>query len=237
MRTFPVSLRARRMRLRTIFHALVLATAAALASAAEVTRELNHAGPSSTTPHLVLLAEGYRVSEQERFFSDASRLVGETFLQETAAMRDVASLITITAVFVPSHHHGIPRGAAADTTFQLYREGEEIRSILPSPTSYAKARAACKHAAPRCAARRPRAPGPASRARAAQSLYFPGPRSCDFVVILCNDPFYGGLGDQVIIATASPTSCVLRPYPGPPSPSSLPATAAAPSPSATSWRT
>ena len=81
------------------------------------------------------------------------------------------------SVFTASKVSGVgTEESPKDTAFKLFRETGKLRSILPDDDySYPKALEDCKAHTP----------------------------ACDIAVILVNDPFYGGLGDEVAILSAS----------------------------------
>ena len=132
--------------------------------------------PSAHAVHLVFLSEGY--TTRASFDADVARLSAEVFTSPDAAFYAVSPLLQIHAVYVPSRESGVGFERAGDTAFRLYREDRTLRSILPSRDSYAKAKRLATAAVP----------------------------GYNFAVILVNTPFYGGLGDEIAIVSASPTS-------------------------------
>ena len=132
--------------------------------------------PAPNAVNLVFLSEGY--TRREKFDADVARLSAEVFFAPSAAFYSVAPLLNVRSIFVPSRTSGVGFKKAGDTAFRLYREDRTLRSILPSPESYAKAKKLAGRHAP----------------------------GWDFAVILVNTPFYGGLGDEIAIVSASATS-------------------------------
>jgi hypothetical protein len=90
----------------------------------------------------------------------------------------ILPLFNVWGVFIPSQESGIGTARVPkDTTFGLYRDGNELRGVYCSkPTT---ARAACR----------------------LTGLY-----ACDYPILIANDDYYGGLGGEFIISTRSPTS-------------------------------
>jgi hypothetical protein len=144
-------------------------------------RTIRYNGPADTSVDLVFLAEEYLLGEKLKFYGDVNRLVDQVFVAPGSAFESYFPLFNVHAVFVESATSGVGRGKAKNTAFRLFREGEvSLRSILPPPNSYTKAR---RYAAS--------APG------------------ADFIVLLVNDELYGGLGDAIAIISASQTSGAL----------------------------
>lgn len=139
--------------------------------------ELWRSGPNEATVTLVLLGEGYTAKQHGAFEADARRLAREVVSGTHAPFAFVAPLVNVFGIFQPSESEGVPARAPGATAFRTFRESNHLRSILPAADSYATARRVCAERLPRC----------------------------DYLTILVNDPYYGGLGDWVIIATASAT--------------------------------
>lgn len=162
-----------------------------------ITYTFLHNGPSVLMVDLVFLAEGYASTERDRFVEDVKRLTHEVFTAPSAAFYSYSPIFNIRGVFLPSQMTGVGRSKPQDTAFQLYREGQTFRSILPTQTnafdSYRKADAAAL-----CA---PFSAAPISSVDEQATA--------DFVVLLVNDANYGGLGDRIAIISASKTSGAL----------------------------
>ena len=148
---------------------------------------IQRTGPSSDKVDLVFLAEGYTASEARLFEEHVRHLIDQTFLGPDSAFGGYQPLFNIFAVFVPSSNSGIPhRAQHGRTAFGTHREGNTLRSILPTAGTYPLANQLCRDST-----------SPWRRG---------GDADCDFAVILANDRFYGGLGDRIAIISSSPTS-------------------------------
>ena len=144
---------------------------------------------------LIFLAEGYAAHERDAFLGDVRRLYDEVLGSPDAPLRHVSAFFSVDAIFVPSATSGVPRIATrgakrGGTAFGLYRDSAQpLRLVEPSRWSYDEARKRCGEMHER--------PALCDRGSAAT------------LVLLANDPYYGGLGDDVIIATSSRTSGAL----------------------------
>ncbi|TFK20410.1 hypothetical protein FA15DRAFT_673501 [Coprinopsis marcescibilis] len=95
-------------------------------------------------------------------------------LTQNQTFNTVKPLLNFWAAFSPSKESGIGVGGVPkDTVFGLYRDGTELRGVYCSKLSVAR--------------------------EACQSL---GDR-CNYPIVLGNDPFYGGIGGDVVTVTAS----------------------------------
>lgn len=143
-------------------------------------RTLHASGPRATTVDVVLLSEAY--TRADHFFADADRATRSYFSARGATFFGVSALINVHAVYLRSAASKIGRGGPADTAFRCYRARDEpLRAILDSNVTLPRARAACREA-----------------------LGCPG---CDFLVLLVNEPLYGGMAAEgVTMITNSPTS-------------------------------
>ncbi|KAJ1454719.1 hypothetical protein M885DRAFT_521308 [Pelagophyceae sp. CCMP2097] len=145
---------------------------------------------------LIFIAEGYGASERSKFEADVERLVFEVFEDGGAPLHAVRTLVAFDTVWAASAKSGVPRlrqGLASQedskTAFGLFRDVRApLRIVEPSPWSYDAARKACAETIDANACQR----GGAST-----------------LILLANDPYYGGLGDDVLIATSSRTSGAL----------------------------
>lgn len=133
---------------------------------------------------LIFASEGYEETEREAFLDDVRRLVREVITDPSAPFFFAKKYLGVDAVWVASRQSGIPFGrydSPKNTAFGLYRDSRApLRVVEPSSWSYKAARA--------------KAGGEDDEA---------------VVVLLANDDFYGGLGDEVVIATRSLTSGAL----------------------------
>ena len=142
---------------------------------------------------IVFVAEAYDGSERERFLSDVARLTSEVLSAEDAPFKFLRPFLCVEAIWVASARSGVPRVDAASfvkrnnatTAFGLFRSNDApVRLVEPSRASYARARRVCR-------------------------LSTDCDRKKTLIVLLANDPYYGGLGDEIIIATNSETSGAL----------------------------
>lgn len=133
---------------------------------------------------VVFLPEGYDETEYDLFFEDVRRLVRQVISDESAPFSFAQKYLAVDAKWVSSKSSGIPFSTYASkkhTAFGLFRNLEApLRLVEASSWSYRAAREAC---------------GDCS--------------SEDVVVVVANDDFYGGLGDDVVIATRSLSSGAL----------------------------
>lgn len=89
--------------------------------------------------------------------------------------KPVLPMFNIWALFIPSKDSGITyMQYKKDTVFGLTRDGNELRGIMPNKAFIARQICAKLGA------------------------------KCDYPSIIGNDPFYGGLGGEFVISTASP---------------------------------
>lgn len=87
-------------------------------------------GPVNNRINLVFMGDGYTQSEREKFLSDIQRLVSGLF--GDATFHSYLPLFNVHLVFRPSKVSGIGRNdTPRDTAYQLYREGNTLRAILP----------------------------------------------------------------------------------------------------------
>ncbi|KAJ9106946.1 hypothetical protein QFC20_003955 [Naganishia adeliensis] len=135
-------------------------------------------GNSTNKVDLVYFGDGYRKDEQATFLRDAQFLT-DTLLQPGGAFSPVRDLLNFWAVLLPSQESGIgTHGKPRNTTFGLYRPGEELRAVFYAHPE--RVAAACN---------------------ALNDVNFAG--GCDEPILLGNDPFYGGLGGTPTVITAS----------------------------------
>lgn len=139
---------------------------------------------------LIFLAEGYGPEERDVFISDVRRLTAAVLTGPSAPLEFASPFVAVEAVWVPSRISGVPlvsdaaahRRADHDrgTAFGLFRRASApLRVLETSSWSYKAAKEACK--------------------------------GCDraTLILLANDDWYGGLGDDAVIATKSATSGAL----------------------------
>jgi len=102
---------------------------------------------------------------------------------ETGAMSHVADLLNIWGVYIRSFESGIGTHDVPlnNTPFGLYRQGPELRGVYVAKPKMVKE--ACEY-------------------WNAQD----GEAACDQVILLGNDPLYGGLGGEYTVITASPVN-------------------------------
>ena len=131
---------------------------------------------------MVFLSEGYTSKEKHKFLEDMGRFIQEEFGggkngAKNGLYYNFSPFFNLYSVFTASKVSGVgTEESPKDTAFKLFRETGKLRSILPDDDySYPKALKICRAHAP----------------------------ACDIAVILVNDPFYGGLGDEVAILSAS----------------------------------
>jgi hypothetical protein len=128
-------------------------------------------GPALNRIDILVMGDGYTVSERQKYIQDVKRLVSDMFTDET--FRPVLPLLNIRAVFRASLESGIGTGGnPKKTAFGLFRKGTELRGI--EVYNSLDARAVCKNA---------------------------GESKCDYPMIIGNDAFYGGLGGEFVIGT------------------------------------
>lgn len=133
----------------------------------EVRKLIDNGNPENRID-VVLMGDGYTLSEKSKFFKDMQDIVDDMWSDTTFS--SYRPLFNVWAVFVPSKQSGIgTNGKAKDTAFGLYRDGTELRGIYCSKP--AQAREVCK---------------------------LTGSGGCDFPSIIGNDQFYGGLGSSWI---------------------------------------
>ncbi|KAJ9121697.1 hypothetical protein QFC22_002317 [Naganishia vaughanmartiniae] len=143
---------------------------------------------------LVYFGDGYTTSERNKFLHDAQSLT-DTLLSPGGAFAPVRDLLNFWAVFIPSVESGIgTHGVPKNTTFGLYRPGEELRAVFYAYPE--RVTAACEALNTR---RRSTA-----RGRDVRSKRY----GCDEPILLANDGFYGGLGGTPTVITASPNNGV-----------------------------
>lgn len=143
-------------------------------------RTLHQSGPASTTIDIVLLSEAYTAATP--FFADASRATRHYFSSDEATFYGISPLLNVHALYLPSAVGRIGWGAPAGTTFGCYRAvNEPLRAIFQANFTLLHAQRACRHHL--------------------------GCSGCDFLVLLVNEPLYGGLAaDGVTMITNSLTS-------------------------------
>mmetsp|Transcript_49019 Transcript_49019/g.120095 ORF Transcript_49019/g.120095 Transcript_49019/m.120095 type:complete len:483 (+) Transcript_49019:258-1706(+) len=126
--------------------------------------------------NVVLMGDGYTESEKEKFWQDMDRLTNDMFEQDT--FQSYLPLFIVWGVFIASRESGIgTHSRPRDTTFQLYRQGTQLRGVFTNRPQ--AARDACK---------------------------LTGANACDFPSLVGNDDYYGGLGGEFVIGTRSTTS-------------------------------
>lgn len=139
---------------------------------------------------LIFLAEAYGPEEHDVFISDVRRLTAAVLTGASAPLEFVSPFVAVEAVWVASRMSGVPlvsdvaahKRAHHDsgTAFGLFRRASApLRVLETSSWSYKAAREACQ--------------------------------GCDraTLILLANDDWYGGLGDDAVIATRSATSGAL----------------------------
>ena len=138
--------------------------------------------PPENAVDMVFLSEGYTSKEKHKFLEDMGRFIQEEFGggkngAKNGLYYNFNPFFNLYSVFTASKVSGVgTEESPKDTAFKLFRETGKLRSILPDDDySYPKALKICRAHAP----------------------------ACDIAVILVNDPFYGGLGDEVAILSAS----------------------------------
>lgn len=134
-----------------------------------------------------LTVSSFTDAEEERdtFLRDAQSLT-DTLSNEGGAFSPVANLLNFWAVFIPSAESGIgTHGKPKNTTFGLYRPGEELRAVFYAHPE--RVAAACK----------------ALNNRPSTQGEHPISYGCDEPILLGNDGFYGGLGGTPTVITAS----------------------------------
>ncbi|KAJ9102493.1 hypothetical protein QFC21_002893 [Naganishia friedmannii] len=142
---------------------------------------------------LVFFGDGYTTSEHDKFLHDAQALT-DTLLSPGGAFATVRDMLNFWAVFIPSLESGIgTHGVPKNTTFGLYRPGEELRAVFYAYPE--RVTAACE------------------ALNAAVTLHHDGDDTskgygCDEPILLANDAFYGGLGGTPTVITASPNNGV-----------------------------
>lgn len=145
-------------------------------------RNLNPTSPQSTDM-CCLVAD--TEDERDTFIRDAQSLT-DTLLNPGGAFSPVANLLNFWAVFIPSAESGIgTHGKPKNTTFGLYRPGEELRAVFYEHPE--RVAAACKALNHR------------SSVEGGQVISY----GCDEPILLGNDGFYGGLGGTPTVITAS----------------------------------
>lgn len=143
-------------------------------------------GPPSAAVDLVFLSEAYLNHQAAVFYDDAARILRDHFGDRNGAFAGVRPLFNVHAIFIPSLTDRVatatePLSSHNLTAFGCYREPKRLRSILPGLHTDARATNVC-HAHLGC-------------------------ESCDFLVLVVNDLFYGGLaGGIVTIITNSRTT-------------------------------
>jgi hypothetical protein len=125
---------------------------------------------------VVFMGDGYTLEQRDMFESDIRRLVQDMWSGST--FESFLPLFNVWGIFVPSKESGIGIGGRPkNTAFGLYRDGTELRGIYTSKAR--DARNICK---------------------------LTGAMACDYPSLIGNDPYYGGLGGEFVIATKSDTS-------------------------------
>lgn len=148
-------------------------------------------GPAHAAVDVVFLSEAYTSGQEDAFYEDVARTVRLHFAAADAPFRGTLPLMNVHAIFVPSAvgrvarctEESIDQGStcASGTAFASFREPERLRAILPSGDTEQRAARVCE----------------------ARS----GCDGCDFLVLLVNDPWYGGLSSSALtIVTNSPTT-------------------------------
>lgn len=133
-------------------------------------------------------------SERDKFLHDAQSLA-DTLLSPGGAFAPVRDLLNFWAVFIPSEESGIgTHGVPKNTTFGLYRPGEELRAVFYAYPE--RVTAACEA----LNSQRSTLQDAVGKAKAKHG--------CDEPILLANDGFYGGLGGTPTVITASPKNGV-----------------------------
>ena len=150
------------------------------------TRTLLRNGPPAAAVDLVFLSEAYPAGQASAFFDDAARVIHEHFEAGTGAFTGIRPLFNVHALFLPSVGDRVVRAKQAlpshnQTAFGCFREPNMLRAIFPGMYTNQRATAECQERL--------------------------GCDSCDFLVLLVNDPWYGGLADSTVtIITNSRTT-------------------------------
>ena len=148
------------------------------------TQTLRRNGPSLAAVDLVFLSEAYTADSAAEFFADVAHIVN-THFAGSGAFASIEPLFNVHALFSPSAEARIATSEAptADnrTAFGCYREPNKLRGIFPGDATVERAAAICEVRL--------------------------GCSSCDFMVLLVNDPWYGGLAEPAVtIITNSRTT-------------------------------
>ncbi len=142
-----------------------------------VTRQIFSSGDSSHRFTVTVLSEGYRETEQEQFFQDATNLVSSFFSAEP--FREYQNYFNAQAVFVPSIESGSDHPAYPVTrnTFfnSSYDNNDRLLTIPTGAEGVGKVTSILKAAAP----------------------------GTDLSVVLVNDLVYGGSGGAVVVVSKS----------------------------------
>jgi hypothetical protein len=143
-------------------------------------RTLHRSGPALTTVDVVLLSEAYTAATP--FFADADRATRQHFSADGATFHGISALINVHALYLPSAVGRIGWGAPAGTAFGCYRAiNEPLRAIFQANFTLLHAQRACR--------------------------WHLGCSGCDFLVLLVNEPLYGGFAaDGVTMITNSLTT-------------------------------
>lgn len=99
-----------------------------LASDEEVVTLIDN-GPTKNRVDIILMGDGYTEDEKDKFFSDAKRLVKDTFYD--VGFIHQLPLFNIHLVFKASAESGIGKnGRAKNTAYRLYRPGNTMRAVM-----------------------------------------------------------------------------------------------------------
>lgn len=163
-------------------------------------------GPRSNRLDIVVLGDGYTAAQRDQFAADAKRLADDVFaVQPYAAYR---SFVNVVALFAPSAQSGADQPA--------YRAGCTDQRPAPGccPESSAAAqtgkRVRTRYDSTFCAFGIQRLLVPIDdRAIARDAAAYPG---ADQVLVVVNDPSYGGAGGAVASVSTNPAASSILPH-------------------------
>ncbi|CED82240.1 Ubiquitin-specific protease [Phaffia rhodozyma] len=139
---------------------------------------LRVSGKVENRVNIAFFGDGYLLEERGKFMKDVKHLMSS--IVEDGTFKSTADLFNFWGVFVPSEESGVgSNGQPKKTPFGLYRDGHELRALYPGYRR--RARKACK---------------------LVREGYL-GEGGCDQMAIVGNFAYYGGLGGEFTITTAS----------------------------------
>jgi len=150
--------------------------------------DLEPPGPSESRVDLVILAEGYTVSQEAKFVSDATRVVEGFF--EVEPYREYAALFNVRAIYVASAQSGSDHplsGVFRNTYFNSSYDTSGFSQVLTIPPND----------------RDPRYENGMGRIDQLVAAHAP---QADLIVLLVNDIVFGGSGGSVLISSLSSAS-------------------------------